>query len=126
MLLVTAAALVGAPWWARALLALAVALHGLARRPAATPPTILVADNGACCVPTLEAAWLEPGPRTLLAAHWLRLSLSAGGRTHDILLCADQIDAESWARVNARLRRRRAAGTAAAPAGARADRADLR
>jgi hypothetical protein len=112
-LLIGATALVGAGWWLKVLAVLAVAAHGLARRPVATPSPILLAADGSCHVPTLDPAWLEPGPRTRLNAYWLRLSLVGGAARRDILLCVDQVDAASWARLNARLRGRRAAGTAA-------------
>jgi hypothetical protein len=125
-LLLGAAVLVGAAWWLKGLAALAVAVHGVVRRPAATPTPILVAEDGSCCVPALAAAWLVPGPRTRLGTHWLRLSLAGGPRTHDILLCADQVDAVSWARLNARLRRRPAPGTVAEPGAQRTRQADLR
>jgi len=85
-----------------------------------------VAEDGACCIPSLEAGWLLPGPRTVLTAYWLRLSLVGALGTHDILLCVDQMDAASWARLNARLRRRPAAGTVAAPAAQRTGQVDLR
>jgi hypothetical protein len=111
-LLLGAATLVGAAWWLKGLAVLAVVVHAVVRRPAATPSPILVAEDGSCRVPALEAAWLVPGPRTRLAAHWLRLSLVGGARPRDILLCVDQVDAAGWARLNARLRRR-PAGTPA-------------
>jgi len=125
-LLLGAAALVGAVWWLKGLVALATVVHGVLLRPAATPTPILVAEDGSCQVPSLGAAWLEPGPRTRLAAYWLRLSLVGAERTRDILLCVDQVDAASWARLNARLRRRPAAGTPAEARAQRTRRADLR
>ncbi|MEO8464860.1 MAG: hypothetical protein ABI640_05925 [Gammaproteobacteria bacterium] len=112
-LLLGTAALIGAAWWLKGLCALAVAVHAVLRRPAPTPTPILIAEDGSCCVPGLETAWLVPGPRTRLAAHWLRLSLVGGVSQRDILLCVDQIDAQSWARLNARLRSRPVAGTTA-------------
>jgi len=108
------------------LAAVAVVAHGFKRRPAPLPTQILVAEDGSCCIPSLEAGWLPPGPRTVLTAHWLRLSLVGALGTHDILLCMDQMDAASWARLNARLRLRPAAGTVAAPAAQRTGQADLR
>jgi hypothetical protein len=124
--LLGAVALVGAAWWLKELAGLAVVVHGVVRWPAATPTPILVAEDGSCCIPALEAAWLVPGPRTRLAAHWLRLSLVGGERAHDILLCVDQVDAASWARLNARLRRRPLAGTADERGAQRTRQADLR
>jgi hypothetical protein len=120
------AAFVGVAWWLKALAGFAVVVHGVVRRPAATPTPILVAEDGSCCVPALEAGWLVPGPRTRLAAHWLRLSLVGGERARDILLCVDQVDAASWARLNARLRRRPAAGTPDERGAQRTRQADLR
>jgi hypothetical protein len=125
-LLLGAATLVGAAWWLKALAWLVVVVHGVARRPAATPTPILVAEDGSCHIPALDAAWLVPGPRTRLAAHWLRLSLVGGERRHDILLCVDQVDAASWARLNARLRRRPVAGTVDERRAQRTRQADLR
>jgi hypothetical protein len=125
-LLLCAAALVGAAGCLKALAALSVVVHGVARRSAATLTSILVAEDGSCRVPALEAAWLVPGPRTRLAAHWMRLSLVGGARRHDILLCVDQVDAASWARLNARLRRRPAGGTTAERGAQRTRQADLR
>jgi len=111
-LLLGAVALVGADLWLKGLFALGVVVHGISRRPAAAPTPILVAEDGSFHVPMLETAWLVPGPRTRLAARWLRLSLLGGARPHDILLCVDQVDAASWARVNARLRHGPAVGNA--------------
>jgi hypothetical protein len=125
-LLLGAAGLVGAAGWLRMVLALAVVVHGVLRRPAATPAPILVAEDGSCCVPALGPAWLEPGPRTRLTAYGLRLSLADRARTHDILLCVDQVDAAGWARLNARLRRRAAPGTPATGSAQTTGRADLR
>ena len=125
-LLLGAATFVGAAWWLKGLAVLAVVVHAVAARPAATPTPILVAEDGSCRVPALEAAWLVPGPRTRLGAHWLRLSLLGGERTRDILLCVDQVDAASWARLNARLRRRPAAGTSAEARTQRTRPVDLR
>ena len=125
-LLLGAVALVGAAGWLKALAALGVVAHALVRRPAATPSLLLLAEDGSCHVPALDPAWLTPGPRTRLTAYWLRLSLVGGAVRHDILLCIDQVDAASWARLCARLRGRPATGTTA-PAGAqRTRRADLR
>jgi hypothetical protein len=125
-LLLGAAALVGAAWWLKGLAALAAVVHGVVARPAATPTPILVAEDGSCRVPALGEQWLVPGPRTRLSAHWLRLSLVGGKRTRDILLCVDQVDAVSWARLNARLRRRPVTGTPTATRAQRTRQADLR
>lgn len=125
-LLLAAVALVGAPAWVKTLGAFAVVAHGLMRRPTPAPTPILVAEDGGCFVPALEAGWLAPGPGTRLAAYWARLSLVGGDRTHHILLCVDQVDAASWARLNARLRGRSAVGTVGGAAAQRTEQSDLR
>jgi hypothetical protein len=124
-LLLAAVALVGAAWWVKILAALALAAHGFMRRPAAAPTPILVAEDGSCCVPALDARWLATGPRTRLSAYWLRLSLVGGVRTHDILLCVDHVVPADWARLNARLRRSTGNGTAGAAGAQRTGQADL-
>jgi hypothetical protein len=125
-LLVAAAAWVGVSVWLEAAAAAAAALHCLARWPRPAPSPLLVAEDGAFHVPALAPGWLAPGPRSRLAALWLRLSLEGPAGSHDILLCIDQVDAASWSRVNARLRRRRNAGTTAAPCAQSTRQVDLR
>jgi hypothetical protein len=125
-LLLAAALTIGWPWWCRALAILVAVAHGCARWPAPPPGLILVAADGACRVPELDADWLEPTPRTRLAAYWILLSIGSGQRAHDILLWVDQVDAAAWAGLTARLLRRRATGTTATRAAESTRRADLR
>jgi hypothetical protein len=125
-LLIAAAAMLGVAGWVKVAAGVAVVAHGWRRWPAAAPTPILVAEDGSCCIPSLDTGWLSPGPRTLLAAYWLRLSLVGDLATHDILLCMDQVEAATWARLNARLRRGRPPGTAAAQAAQRTGQPDLR
>lgn len=110
-LLAAAALLVAGPAWMRAAAAGLVLIHCVARRPAATPSPIYVAADARCWVPALGGGWLVPGPRTRLADAWILLSLQGATGRRDILLCADQVDSGSFARLMARLRRRPAAGT---------------
>lgn len=125
-LLFVAALLVTGPAWARGLAAGLVLIHAFARRPAATPSPIEVAADACCHIPALEEGWLAPGPHTRLADAWILLSLQGKARRRDILLCADQVDAASWARLSARLRRRSAKGTQSGFGAQRPGRADLR
>lgn len=121
-----AAVLLGLPWPARVLAALAVLLHALLRRPAPGPATIAVTADGLCQVLAVDGEWRRPGPGTRIAPHWVRLDLrSAAGRL-DLLLLADQVDPEQWARLCARLRRVRAPLIAAARGGSGAGTPDLR
>jgi hypothetical protein len=124
-LLLGAAALVGWPWWCRALAMLAVGGHALGRWPA-TPGLLLVASDGSCSVPELGLHWLEPAPGTRLTAYWISLSLGKGRRRRDILLWVDQIDTTSWVRLTARLLRRGPVGTMPRETTQSADRTDLR
>jgi hypothetical protein len=125
-LLFAAAVLIGWSVWLKGAAAVAAVVHCVARWPAVPVSLLLVADDGAFHVPALAPVWLVPGPRSRLAVWWLRLSLLCPSGAYDILLCIDQIDAESWSRVNARLRRRREAGTTAAPRAQRTRPVDLR
>jgi hypothetical protein len=125
-LLLGAAALVGWPWWCGALAWLAILAHALGRGPGATPRRILLAADGACQVPELDARWRAPGSRTRLAAYWISLSLGEGRDRLDILLWIDQLDSVSWANLRARLLRRGVAGTIRAAAAQSTDRTDLR
>jgi len=117
---------VAGPGWARGLAAVLVLIHAVARRPAATPSPIHVAADACCHVPAFEDGWLAPGPHTRLADAWILLSLQGKSRRRDIVLCADQVDAASWARLSARLRRRPAAGTPEGSGAQRPRQADLR
>jgi hypothetical protein len=100
-----AAVLLGWPWPAKVLALAVVVAHGLARRPAPTPATIIVAADGLFAVPELGTDWLALGPATRLSPYTMLLSLHRGSRRVDILLLIDQLDRNSWARVSARLRR---------------------
>lgn len=86
-----------------ALLALAgVAVHAWLRWPGPGPEWIVIAVDGACSVPG-RAGPMRPGPHSRLARRWVRLVSRADGL--DLLLVADQVRPEEWARVSALLRR---------------------
>jgi hypothetical protein len=102
-LLAAAALLVDAPSWLK-LLGLTAALgHGYRRRPAAPPERLVLSSDGRCLVPTLAAEPLRLGPSTRYARGWVRLVDES--RRLDLLLLADQVDAEDWPRLSALVRR---------------------
>ena len=105
-LLGVAFALVGWPWVFRLAAIVAVAGHGVARRPAASPRTVLVGD-GRCVVPEWNTGERPLGPRTLVCPFWARLDLGKGPWPRDILLFADQVRPEEWRRLRALLLRSR-------------------
>ena len=100
----------GAPGIVGAAAALLVAVHAWRRRPVAPPPGLLLDGSGLWHVPERGLAGLALGPRTRYTAFWVRLSLESQGSGLDILLLADQLDAESWRALQARLRRGFGAG----------------
>jgi hypothetical protein len=102
-LLAAAAVLVGVPVPLRLAALVAILCHGLARRPRAVPRAILVGADGTCVVPEWGPSRLELRRGTLLCPHWVRLVLGAGAQRRDIVLIADQIPAEQWAGLCARL-----------------------
>jgi hypothetical protein len=104
-LLLAAAAFVGLPWPAKVLAALAALAHALARRPTPVPGTIVVAADGSWRVPDIGQGSFVLGPRTRLTAFWIRIDLRAAAARLDILLLADQLERDDWARLSARLRR---------------------
>jgi hypothetical protein len=74
---------------------------------------LLLDGSGLWHVPERGLAGLAVGPRTRYTAFWVRLSLEGLGCGLDILLLADQLDAESWRALQARLRRWPGAGDGA-------------
>jgi hypothetical protein len=109
LLLVATALLVAWPWPVRLLASIAVLGHGIARRPCAPPPTIVVAADGRCTVPQWHLDALPLGARTLVCPHWIRLDFGAGSRRRGLLLLADQLDRRQWALLRAFLLRSRCA-----------------
>jgi hypothetical protein len=91
----------------RSVAILALAVHGVVRRPAASPRTVVVAEGGFCAVPEWNTGARPLGPRTLISPFWVRLDLGTGPWRRDILLLADQVRPESWRRLRALLLRAR-------------------
>ena|SRR5688572_14220403 len=107
VLLGVALALVG---WAvafRLVAIVAIAAHGVLRRPAASPRTVVIAEGGRCVVPEWNTGARPLGPRTLISPFWVRLDLGTGPWRRDILLLADQMPPETWRRLRALLLRAR-------------------
>jgi hypothetical protein len=72
------------------------------------PPALLVlAEDGAWYVAGRGVTPFTLGPRTSLAPFWVRLDLRPDEcrRALDIVLIVDQLDAATWRRLAARLRR---------------------
>jgi hypothetical protein len=110
-----ALAVAGIPWlgldsFAAVGLALLLGAHALVRRRFAPPPELLLDAAGFWSVPALGLAGLTVGPDTRYTTFWVRLSLVGVGGGLDILLLADQLDAESWRTLQVRLRRGSAVG----------------
>jgi hypothetical protein len=105
--LVGAALLVGLPIAGRLLVALAIVVHALARRPAAAPALVIVGEDGVCVVPEWGTGRRPLGSRTLVCPFWVRLDLGKGLPQRDILLIADQVAPQEWRRLRALLARMR-------------------
>ena len=88
---------------------LAVAGHGVVRRPRPSPQLILVSADGRCAVPDGQAAYFALGARTVVCPHWVRLDFGTGPQQRDILLVADQLGRVEWVRLRAILARTRRA-----------------
>jgi membrane-bound toxin of toxin-antitoxin system len=106
-LLGVAFALVGWPWVLRLAAVAAVVGHGIVRRPASSPRTVLVGEDGRCAVPEWNTGARPLGPRTLVCPFWVRLDLGKGQWPRDILLLADQVRPDEWRRLRAFLLRAR-------------------
>ncbi len=78
--------------------------HALLRAPRPAPLLRREAD-GLWSVPELGLAGLGLGSRTRYTTLWVRLALVGPARAFYILLLADQLDADSWRRLQAALRR---------------------
>jgi len=106
-LLLAAFALVGWPMAFKLLAVVAVAVHGVARRPAESPRTVIVTEGGTCAVPEWNTGIRPLGTRTLICPLWVRLDLGTGPWRRDILLVADQVRPEEWRQLRALLNRTR-------------------
>lgn len=107
VLLATATLLVGWAASMKALAVLAIVVHGVVRRPPASPGLVVVTEGGCCVVPEWRTGKRPFGSRTLMCPFWIRLDLGKGSWRRDILLVADQIPAEDWRRLRALLARTR-------------------
>ena len=107
MLLGAAFALVGWPAPFRMLAVVTVAVHGVLRRPAASPRGVIVTEGGICAVPEWNTGARPLGPRTLIGPFWIRLDLGTGPWRRDILLLADQLRPTEWRQLRALLNRMR-------------------
>jgi hypothetical protein len=87
-----------------------LAVHAVVRRPRAAPRLVCRSD-GRWAVPALGLAGLTLGRRTRYTTLWVRLSFVGPPRSLDIVLLADQVDPESWRKLQTHLRR----GVAASP-----------
>jgi hypothetical protein len=105
-LLCAAVLLTGVPWQARLAGVAAVLGHAALRRPRRSPSPILVSANAECAVPDWYAGSRALGARTVVCPYWIRLDLGTGLTRHDILLCADQLGRDEWARLRGLLARR--------------------
>jgi hypothetical protein len=73
-----------------------------------------------------HAGWLVVSARSRAGPGWLRLFLVGGSGSYDLWLCIDQVDPQSWSRLNARLRRGSKEATPVRHGSQRTGQADLR
>jgi hypothetical protein len=106
LLLVAATLLVAWPPGAKLVALVAVTGHAALRRPRPPPARVVIGANAACAV-AHRSSPVALGPRTVVCSHWVRLDLGTGPRPRDIVLFADQLDPEAWARLRALLARGR-------------------
>jgi hypothetical protein len=107
LVLAAAAMLVGWPASMKALAVLALVVHGVVRRPLASPAELVVTEDGCCAVPEWNTGRRPFGSRSMMCPFWIRLDLGKGTKRRDILLVADQIAPEEWRRLRALVRRAR-------------------
>jgi hypothetical protein len=104
-LLASAALLAALPWWSTLIALAAIVTHAVGRRPRGTPDTILVGADGYCVVPEWDEGRWALGPQTSVCPYWIRLEIGVGVGRRDIVLFADQLDGEQWARLRGLLER---------------------
>jgi hypothetical protein len=105
VLLVVAACLVGWPWYAM-LLAVALTLgHAWWRRPRPRAASLTVAADGSCRIGEWGPDVLTLTDRTRITPFALDLHFRMGPKALRLLLLADQVDPDDWARLSAILRR---------------------
>ncbi len=94
-------------------LAALIGAHGIVRRPFLEPPELWIDGAGLWSLPQLALVGLALGPRTRYTTLWIELSLVSARRRIDLMLLADQFDAETWRQLQVRLRRSHGAAAAA-------------
>jgi len=99
--------LVAWPWFAELFAIVVVLVHGVLRRPRASPAAIVVGEDGGCVVPEWWAGRQELDARTRVCPYWINLSFGTGPHRRDLLLVKDQIGRDDWSRLAAVLRRAR-------------------
>jgi len=86
-----------------------VLVHAALRRP---PPITVIRRHadGAWSLPALGFERLDLRPGTSVGPFWIKLRLGTADTAVSVLLLRDQLDAETWRRLQAELRRLGAAG----------------
>jgi hypothetical protein len=107
LVLIAADFLVAWPLAAQLSTLAAIACHCAVRRPQPTPRLIIVGADATFVVPEWSLDRAPLGPRTVVCVFWIRLDLGMGPARRDLLLFADQLDAEHWARLRGLLGRAR-------------------
>lgn len=98
--------------WPFKLAAIAALLAHAALRRVPAPMSIARDSEGYWSLPSLGLARLTLRPGTAVGPFWARLTLgSAGSRSITVLMLVDQLDRESWRRLQAALRGAAQAGT---------------
>ena len=103
--LVVAACLVAWPWYVKLVAGALTMAHAWWRRPRPPAVVLLVAADGACRIPKWGPEVFALTRRTRLTRLALDLHVKAGPRGGRLLLLADQLDRDDWARLSAILRR---------------------
>lgn len=85
---------------------LGVLAHALLRRWPDCPARLVVGGDGSCRVPEWGPETLRLAPRTRLTPFVIDLRFGPGPQGR-VLLLADQLEREDWARLSAILRRAR-------------------
>jgi len=104
-LLVVAACLVGWPWYAKLLACVLTLGHARWRRPRPRATSLSLAADGSCRIRQWGPDVLTLSDRTRITPFVLDLHFRDGPRVWRLVLLADQVDRDDWARLSAILRR---------------------
>jgi hypothetical protein len=104
-LLVVAACIVGWPCYAKLLAGVLTLGHAWWRRPRRPAASLAVAADGSCRIHDWGPDVLTLTDRTRISPFVLDLHLRKGPRALRLLLVADQVGRDDWARLSAILRR---------------------